>query len=111
MRIRPYLLLSILATLILLADRMPASDIPDRESAPAFSDATGTIRFDLYQGYFMVVHGSIGPLKNLNLFLDTGTTPTVLDSRLARKLNLQGAESTSIAVLGGRTQGGQANLP
>ena len=111
MRIRPYLLLSILATLILLADRMPASDIPDRESAPAFSDATGTIRFDLYQGYFMVAHGSIGPLKNLNFFLDTGTAPSVLDSRIARKLDLKGEESTSIAVLGGRTQGGQANLP
>jgi predicted aspartyl protease len=111
MRIRPYLLLSILATLILLADRMPASDIPERESVPVFSDPTGTIRFDLYQGYFMVAHGSIGPLKNLNFFLDTGTAPSVLDSRIARKLDLKGEESTSIAVLGGRTQGGQANLP
>jgi len=112
MRSRPFVLwLNVLVVIVLLAGQTHASNIPERESAPAFSDATGTLRFDLYQGYFMVVHGSIGPLKNLNFFLDTGTAPSVLDSRIARKLDLQGEASTSIAVLGGRTQGGEANLP
>ena len=107
---RPSILLSVLVGLALLANHASASDIPERETVPAMSDITGTVRFDLYQGYFMVVHGSIGPLKNLNLFLDTGTTPTVLDSRLARKLDLQGEKPNSIAVLGGRTQGEEAHL-
>ena len=110
MRSRPSILLNILVGLALLANHASASDIPERESVPAMSDITGTVRFDLYQGYFMVVHGSIGPLKNLNFFLDTGTTPAVLDSRIARKLDLPREKSTSIAVLGGRTQGEGAHL-
>jgi predicted aspartyl protease len=109
MRNRPFVWLNVLVALALLAVRASASDILERESVPAMSGITGTVPFDLYQGYFMVVHGSIGPFKNLNFFLDTGTAPSVLDSRVARKLDLR-EKSTSIAVLGGRTQGGEANL-
>ena len=112
MRSRPsVLLLNLVVGILLLADQTYASNVPERESVPAMSDITGTVRFDLYQGYFMVVHGSIGPLKNLNFFLDTGTTPSVLDARIARKLGLPSEKSTSIGILGGRTQGGVANLP
>ena len=66
-----------------LVSQGAASDIPERESTPAMSEIAGTARFDLYRGYFIVAHGSIGPLKNLNFFLDTGTTPAVVDSRVA----------------------------
>jgi hypothetical protein len=110
MRSRLYLPLSVLAGLVLLAEQMPASDIPERESIPTMGDSAGTVRFDLYQGYGMVVHGSVGPLKNLNFFLDTGTNPSVLDSRVARKLDLEREKSTSIAILGGRVRGEEANL-
>jgi len=37
-----------------------------------------------------VVRGSIGGLKNLNLILDTGAVPSVVDARIARKLHLRG---------------------
>jgi hypothetical protein len=63
----------------------------------AFSSAIGSalerrdeVPFKLYRGYVIVVRGSIGGLKNLNLLLDTGAVPSVLDSRIARKLRLRG---------------------
>jgi len=46
--------------------------------------------FKLYRGYVIVVHGSIGGLTNLNLLVDTGAVPSVLDARIAHKLDLQG---------------------
>jgi predicted aspartyl protease len=104
-------LFNILVCVVLLSHKAHASDIPERESTPAMSEIAGTARFDLYQGYFIVVHGSIGPLKNLNFFLDTGTTPAVVDSRVASKLDLPREESASIVVLGGRTPAQQTNLP
>ncbi len=110
MRSSPYLILSVLASLLLLVERTAASNIPERETAATMNEIAGTVRFDLYQGYFIVAHGSIGPLKNLNFFLDTGTTPSVLDSRLAKKLDLSGEKPSSIAVLGGRTPGEEAHL-
>jgi predicted aspartyl protease len=104
-------MLSILVYLILLPVEVPASEIPERASFPAKSDTVGIVRFDLYQGYFIVAHGSLGPLKNLNFFLDTGTTLSVLNSRIAKRLNLHGEEAASILVVGGRTPGEEANLP
>lgn len=73
--------------------------------------ASAAVRFDLYQGYLIVVHGSVGPLKDLNFFVDTGATPTILDLRIARKLNLEEASPASIVILGGRAEGGKAILP
>src|ERR1700753_176567 len=46
------------------------------------------VSFDLYQGYLIVVRGSAGSQRNLNFLLDTGTNVTILDRKLARKLNL-----------------------
>jgi hypothetical protein len=48
------------------------------------------VPFKLYRGYVIVVRGSIGGLKNLNLLVDTGAIPSVLDARIARRLHLQG---------------------
>ena len=87
-----------------------ASDIPERDSLPVINETAGSIRFDLYQGYFIVVHGSIGGLKNLNFFLDTGTTPSVVDARIAKNIGLPTEKSIRIAVLGGRAEGQEAHL-
>jgi hypothetical protein len=48
------------------------------------------VPFKLYRGYVIVVRGCIGGLKNLNLVVDTGAIPGVLDARIARRLHLQG---------------------
>ncbi len=57
---------------------------------PLRSAEPGTeVPFDLYQRHLVVTKGAIGPLKGLNLLIDTGTIPSVVDSRIARKLRLQ----------------------
>ena len=48
------------------------------------------VPFKLYRGYAIVVHGSVGNLKNLNFLVDTGAVPSVLDERIAQKLHLIG---------------------
>ena len=58
----------------------------------------GTVSFDLYQGYLIVARGSAGTRTSLTFLLDTGASPTVIDTRLARKLHLQAAPA-SAAVL------------
>jgi predicted aspartyl protease len=55
------------------------------------ADNPKEVPFKLYRGYAIVVHGSIGNLKNLNLLVDTGAVPSVLDVRIAKKLHLTGA--------------------
>jgi predicted aspartyl protease len=114
-RSRPYflylLLADVLVGLALLAHPAFASNIPGQGSTPVLDEPTETIRFQLYQGYLIVAHGSIGAIKNLNFFLDTGATPTVLDSRLARKLNLRGEESVGIVRLDRRIPTQETNLP
>ena len=48
------------------------------------------VPFKLYRGYAIVARGSIGNLKNLNFLIDTGAVPSVLDRRIADKLQLTG---------------------
>jgi predicted aspartyl protease len=56
-----------------------------------------TLRFKLYGGYTIVVRGSAGRLRNLNVIVDTGAVPSVVDQRIADKLGLVGdAEPLSI---------------
>jgi Aspartyl protease len=108
----PYLRLTgVLIGLVLLAHLAFASDIPTRGSAPGLGEPAESVRFQLYQGYLIVVHGSMGAVKNLNIFLDTGATRVLLDSRVARKLNLRGEASVSIVRLDRRTPSEETNLP
>ena len=65
----PYLLLTdVLAGLVLLAHLAFASDIPGRESTPGLGEPAETVRFQLYQGYLIVVHGSIGAVRESQHF-------------------------------------------
>src|SRR6202035_1083589 len=64
------------------------------------------VKFDLYRDYLIVGRGSAGPLKGLNFLLDTGASPTVLDRRVAEKLQLDQLPA-SIAVVGGSVPAAQ----
>jgi predicted aspartyl protease len=62
--------------------------------------SAGTIAevpFQLYQRHLVVTKGSIGPLNGLDLLIDTGTIPSVVDRRIARKLRLQTEPSRLVA--------------
>jgi Predicted aspartyl protease len=70
------------------------------------------VRFDLYRGYLMVVKGSAGPLKGLHFLLDTGTSTTLLDSRIARKLKIEGAaEDVNMIFANGQVRSTRAIVP
>jgi predicted aspartyl protease len=114
MRGRPYFLClqaTVLASLVLRAYLAFAGNTPMPGAAPEPDGPTETVPFQLYQGYLIVVHGSIGSTKNLKFFLDTGATPTILDSGLADKLNLQRKASVSIVRLDRTRPADETNLP
>jgi hypothetical protein len=66
--------------------------------SPLWSTETiAEVPFELYQHHLVVTKGSIGPLQGRSLLIDTGTIPSMVDTRIARKLNLQTESSTLIA--------------
>ena len=61
------------------------------------TDTLAEVPFELYQRHLVVTKGSIGRLNGLALLIDTGTIPSVVDTRIARKLQLQTESSMLIA--------------
>ena len=55
------------------------------------------VPFKLYQRHLVVTKGSIGRLNGLNLLIDTGSIPSMVDGRIARKLHLRTEPSLLIA--------------
>jgi len=49
------------------------------------------IPFTLYNNNLIIAKGAVGPVKGVNLILDTGTTPTTISKALAAKLKLKGS--------------------
>jgi hypothetical protein len=61
------------------------------------SQPLADVPFDLVQQHLIVVKGSVGPVHGLNLLIDTGTIPSVVDQRIAGKLRLHMAPSQLVA--------------
>jgi predicted aspartyl protease len=80
------------------------------QQAVGYRGGEGTVSFDLYRGYLIVVRGAAGSLKDLTFLLDTGASPTVLDPRVASKLHLQQAPA-SIELVGGNVRSGTGIVP
>ena len=55
------------------------------------------VPFELVQQHLVVTKGAIGSITGLNLLIDTGTIPSVVDARLAKKLRLQTVSSVLVA--------------
>ena len=60
-------------------------------SAPAAND---TIPIEIYAGYLLIVHGTLGGLSNLRFAVDTGCSHSLIDRKLARRMGLSGRPGT-----------------
>jgi predicted aspartyl protease len=56
--------------------------------------------FKLYNENLIVVKGSVGPIGDVSILLDTGTSPTAISTDLARRLNLHGATEPLVSANG-----------
>jgi predicted aspartyl protease len=97
-----------LLTVLAVAGEPGARGYQARMVNPPVTKAT--VRFELYRDYLIVASGKAGKWKGLNLLIDTGATPTVLDRQLAQKLGLE-EESSSITLVNGKMGAGRATLP
>jgi predicted aspartyl protease len=83
-----------------------------KEHTDQASSIKGAVRFDLYRGYLMVAKGSVGQLKGLHFLLDTGTSTTLLDPRIAHKLNVaETPEDVNIMFFKGGVRAMHAHVP
>jgi hypothetical protein len=62
------------------------SSKPTHEASPGHHE----IPFQTYRDYLIVVQGSLGGKLKRNLIIDTGTDPSVIDSRAAQELHMAG---------------------
>jgi hypothetical protein len=58
--------------------------------APPIVKYAEEIPFTLCQGYLIVVEGRLGSLEHQSLLIDTGTSPSMIDRKVAVKLGLNG---------------------
>src|SRR5579864_7844268 len=57
------------------------------------SSRTTWMPIELKDGYLVLAKGSIGSLNNLTFLVDTGTSRTLMDARIAKQLRLTGVAS------------------
>jgi hypothetical protein len=68
------------------------------------------IPFDLYNGNLIIVKATVGSFKNVNLILDTGTSPSAISQVMADRLNVQG-KAVLLQTLNGTIQVQSVMLP
>jgi hypothetical protein len=76
----------------------PALSLVSLHEVGASSEPTSTpLAFELHERYQIVAPGAIGPLERLHLLIDTGSIPSMVDRRIAKKLSLEVRESHVVA--------------
>ena len=56
------------------------------------------IPFQLHHGFLIVVEGEIGSLRGLRFILDTGTTRSIVDKKVARSLGIEGSKDRALNI-------------
>lgn len=72
-----------------LNQEMQPRTIPKQAQDPGKSEASRTIPFELMSDFLVVIKGRIGDLDGLKFIVDTGTTRSAIDRRLADRLRLR----------------------
>jgi hypothetical protein len=67
------------------------------EATLSGTEPSDSLKFRLRDGYQVIAHGAIGPLDGVNMLVDTGTIPSMIDTRIATKLHLEIHEAEVIA--------------
>ena len=84
--------------------------VPRNETTHEESPGCHEIPFQTYRDYLIVVQGSLGDTQRLNFIIDTGTDPSVIDTRIAQKLRMVGVAG-KLAVHNKVVEVQQARLP
>ena len=67
------------------------------KQAPNVAPFQVPLKFELLEQHLIVVRGGIGPLEGLRLLIDTGSLPSMVDRRVAKKLALDFQASEFVA--------------
>ena len=86
-----------------------SSPIP-REGGEDESAAKAEVQFQLYNDNLIIVKATIGTVKNVNMILDTGTSPSAISKEMGDLLKLQG-DPESLQTLNGTIQALSVVLP
>ena len=86
-----------------------SSPIP-REGGEDQSAAKTEVPFKLYNDNLIIVKATIGPIKNVNMILDTGTSPSAINQEMADRLKVRG-KAELLQTLNGTIQAQSVMLP
>jgi Aspartyl protease len=89
---------------------LASSSSRPKERAEDQSAAKAEIPFQLYNDNLIIVKATIGTVKNVNMILDTGTSPSAISRELADRLRLRG-KTESLQTLNGAIQTQSLILP
>jgi predicted aspartyl protease len=79
-------------------------------SPELLSTAKTEVPFELYNDNLIIVRATIGGIKNVNMILDTGTSPSAISKKMADRLKVRGKTET-LQTLTGPIQAQSIILP
>ena len=82
----------------------------DTDSVEEQETLTSEVTFELYNDNLIVVKATVGPIKSMNLILDTGTSPSAITKGMADRLKLRG-KTEPLQTLNGTIQTQSVILP
>jgi hypothetical protein len=91
---------------VCVASSSPATRVDTKDQSAAKAE----IPFQLYNGNLIIVKATIGAIKNVNMILDTGTSPSAISRELADRMKLRG-KMESLQTLNGTIQTQSLILP
>jgi aspartyl protease len=89
---------------------VPCYWLAQASDADAGPPKPAILKFKLYRGYLIVTHGTIANLEDLNLLIDTGADPSVVDRRIAEKLHSK-LNVVGMTTIKGKVPAWQTTLP